>query len=274
MHRLLLTVFIVTVIGYAQAETTVAISDFQNRTNKFHLDSWEEKIPDFLQTELSQSSRLILLERQNIKAVLEEQALTMAGLVDADTAQQVGKLLGAEYVITGTISESGSKIRIDAKVIQVATGKVISEKVESPDQKHLSAMVALLGNNLRYQLSGDTPYKTKVSLGNYPTTYFLVGTLAGFAATAVLHNAYQEKRDEYRTATQLKDFDPRYDSANRLNRARLALAAVTGTAALGTLYFWIKNMTADEIIAADPSLMPYFVTPKKGDYAVGLQIRF
>ena len=76
----------------AGAQTTVAIGDFQNRTNRIYLDSWEQKIPEFLQSELSGSSEIVLVERQSLQAILEEQALTMTGLVDSSTAQEVGRL--------------------------------------------------------------------------------------------------------------------------------------------------------------------------------------
>ena len=101
------------VIFPAAAQTTIAISDFSNRSDKFYLDTWETKIPEFLKSELSRSPQLVLVERNHIKAVLDEQALSLSGLIDTSTVQEFGKLAGAEYVITGTIHEDGSRIRID-----------------------------------------------------------------------------------------------------------------------------------------------------------------
>lgn len=256
----------------ASAQITVAISDFQNQTDKFYLDSWEEKIPDFLKSELSRSPEITLVERRNIKAILDEQALTMAGLVDTAKAQQVGKLAGAEYIITGTINEVGSRVRIDAKVINVSSGKVLSEKVDAPDQQYLSEMVELLGNNLRYQLLGSGKYREKISLGKCPTLYFLAGTGVALTATLLVNNAFHNKQDEYRQATGLEDFDNLYDSANRLNKVRYVLATITGIGAATAFYCWIKNLSPEEVLAAEPALLPYFTYSGKGEYLLGIHL--
>lgn len=257
----------------APAQIAVAISDFHNQAGKFYLDSWEEKIPEFLKSELSRSPEITLVERQNIKAILDEQALTMAGLVDTAKAQQVGKLAGAEYIITGTINEVGSRVRIDAKVINVSSGKVLSEKVDAPGQQYLSEMVELLGNNLRYQLIGSGKYRGKISLKKYPTLYFLAGTAAALTATLLVNKAFHDKQDEYRQASGLEDFDNLYDSANQLNKARYALATVTAIGAVGTLYCWIRNLSPEEVLAAEPLLLPYFGYSGKREFLVGFRIK-
>ena len=258
----------------AGAQTTVAIGDFQNRTNRIYLDSWEQKIPEFLQSELSGSSEIVLVERQSLQAILEEQALTMTGLVDSSTAQEVGRLLSAQYVITGTIHMSGNRLRIDARVINVSTGKIVSEKVQSRNEKHLDRMVTLLGDNLRYQLTGRGEYNTRILLRRYPTRYFLASTLGCAVATVFVHNEYVKKRDEYRRAEGLEDFDPTYTSANRLHRTRVVLTYLTGLSLAGTLYCWLRNLTPEEILAARPSVLPYVMSSKRGEVSVGLCFSF
>lgn len=258
----------------APARITVAISDFQNRTGKIYLDTWEQQVPEFLKSELSRSPDITLLERRDLKAILDEQTLTMSGLVDTATAQQVGKLLGAQYVITGTVTQVASRIRIDAKIISVASGKTVSEKAEAPDTKYLSEMAELLGNNLRFQLTGSGQYRHRMALKKYPTPHFLAGTAATLTAALIVNNAFHNKQDEYRSASRLEDFDSRYDSANRLNKARHALFGAAGVFTAATLYCWIRNLSAAEVIAAQPPLLPYFAHRKEGEYALGIRIRF
>jgi len=258
----------------APAQITVAISDFQNRTGKIYLDTWEQQVPEFLKSELSRSPDITLLERRDLKAILDEQTLTMSGLVDTATAQQVGKLLGAQYVITGTITQVASRIRIDAKIISVATGKSVSEKAEAPDTKYLSEMAELLGNNLRFQLTGSGQYRHRRALKKYPTPYFLAGTAVTLAAALIVNNSFHDKQDEYRSAAALEDFDSYYDSANRLNKARYALFTAAGVCAAATLYCWIRNRSPEEVIAAQPPLLPYFSHRNQGEYFLGIRIRF
>lgn len=258
----------------ASPQVTVAISDFQNHTGKIYLDTWEQQVPEFLKSELSRSPEITLLERRDLKAILDEQTLSMSGLVDTATAQQVGKLLGAQYVISGTITQVASRVRIDAKIINVASGKTVSEKAEAPDSKYLSEMAALLGNNLHFQLTGSGQYRHRMVLKKYPTRYFLAGTAATLAAALIVNNSFHDKQDEYRSASRLEDFDPSYEAANRLNKARYALFTVAGAGAAATLYCWFRNRSPEEVIAAQPPLLPYFSQRTGGEYALGIQIRF
>ncbi len=255
------------------AQITLAIADFTNRTDRMYLDSWEQKIPEFLQSELSRSEDIVLVERQNLKSILDEHALSMSGLIDS-AAQEVGKLLSARYMITGSIHETGDWLRIDARVINVGTGKVVSEKVQSKDRNQLDKMISLLANNLRYQLAGKGAYQSKISLKKCPVTYFLVGTLGSGLATLFVHDQYQKKQDEYRQVTKLESFDSAYDSANHLYQARNILISVTSAGLAGTLYCWLRNLSPEEILASQPPVLPYVMSTREGEFAVGIHVSF
>jgi TolB-like protein len=257
---------------------TVAIADFKNNTDSFYLDDWEKSIPEFLKSELSRSEKIVIVERRQLEAVLKEQALNMTGLVDSSTAQQVGTLLGAEFVISGTINQSGKWTRIDAKIIRVSSGHVKSEKVQAPDDKHLTEMVSLLGNNIIVMLSGDVTYIEKETLTKYPTTYFLAASAGLAIGTLVVNNAYNKKQEEYQNATGLSEFDDAYDAANKLNNVRIVLASLTGVAIIGTIYCWIQNMSPDEILAHEDlfkaKYVPSVIFDGKGGVYAALTIRF
>ncbi len=274
MKQVSLFIWLILAPTVATAQLTVAIGDFQNRTERIYLDSWEQKIPEFLHSELSQSPEIVLVERQNLKALMDEQALSMIGLVDSATAQQIGKLLSAQYVISGTINESGEWLRVDTKVINVVTGKIVSEKVQSNRTEYLDEMVKLLGQNLRYQLTGKGVYKAKLTMKKYPTPYFLAGTLGSGLATLLVHRNYLQKRDEYHKTTVLPKIDPLYQSANRYYKARTVLAGITGATAIDLIYCWLHNLSPDEILAQQPRALPFFDIQQEGEFAIGIQFSF
>ncbi len=97
------------------------------------------KVADMLTTSLFKTSRFELVERERIDAVLKEQSLKMSGLIDdASKAAEVGKLLGAEAVIFGTLSNATQQttdkfsydlvetnVRLDARAINTTTGKIV-----------------------------------------------------------------------------------------------------------------------------------------------------
>jgi TolB-like protein len=260
------------------AQLTLAIGDFKNDSEGFYLDSWEKSIPEFLKSELSKADELIIVERQQLEAVLQEQALSMTGLMDSATAQTVGKLLGAQYIIVGRINQSGKWTRIDARIVQVATGQVKSVHVQSRDDRYLQEMVSLLANNIRNKLTAKVEYRRRVVLYTYPTLYFLGTTTALAAGTVLVNNSFQDNLSKYHQAVSLSDFDKQYDRANRWHQARTVLISLTATAAALTLYCWIRNLSAEEILAArsgpEVEMKPILVLNRKDYLGAGIVICF
>jgi TolB-like protein len=259
------------------AQIRVAIGEFENQSNAFYLDQWERTLPDLLQAKLSKSSNIVVLERRKLKAVLEEKALALTGLMDSTDAQTIGNLLEAEYIIFGTIHHLDNQYRIDASIVKVSSGQIQSEKVVSPDQNHLSEMAELLGNNILFNLTGTGKYRNRIKLTRYPTKYFLAAAVGLGAATIVAQSQYNKYLDDYRNNDELEKFDRLYDKTNRTKKLSVGLATVTGTVLLGTIYCWIKNLSPTEIYAHNPggkTTQPYLAINWKNEVKIGVQIRF
>lgn len=77
-----------------------------------------------LTTEMMRNPRASMVERDQIKQLVAEQGLTLSGMVDQATAIQVGKLVGAQYMLFGTYSDIMSQLRIDVRVVEVETGRL------------------------------------------------------------------------------------------------------------------------------------------------------
>lgn len=86
----------------------VAVMDFEDKTGHgaWHIGSG---MADMLTTALVKSGRFVVIEREQLKKVMQEQALGMTGAVTAGTAAQVARLLGVELIITGSVNEFGEK---------------------------------------------------------------------------------------------------------------------------------------------------------------------
>jgi TolB-like protein len=262
----------------AFAQLTLAIGDFKNDSEEFYLDGWERSIPEFLKSDLSQAEELTIVERQQLESVLNEQALSMTGLMDSSTAKTIGKMVGAQYIIGGKINQSGKWIRIDARIVQVATGEVKSVSVRSRDDQHVQEMVTLLANNIRNKLTGKTEYRSKVALGRDYTLYFLGATVALGAGAVLANNSYQDYLARYHQAGLLSEFDQQYDPANRWHTARTVFISLTVTAAAVTLYSWIVNLTPEEILAVNDhsavSVVPIVVLNQRDYFGAGIGVCF
>jgi TolB-like protein len=116
-----------------QAARTVAITYFDNNTGNAELGPLAKGLADMLITDLSNVTSLQIVERDRLNQVLGELKLGHSKFIDPKSAQKLGKGLAAEFIMTGGYALSGEVLRVDARVIEVASGKVrASEKVEGP----------------------------------------------------------------------------------------------------------------------------------------------
>lgn len=237
-------------LSSAFSQIRVVVADFKNESDVFFLDSWERKVPDLLRAELSRSKDITILERQKMEAIFEEQKLALAGFVnDSALVKQIGNLVGAEVIISGTIYKVGNKYRIDVNITRVKTTKVITEKAEAPDTKHLNDMVDILANNINFQLTGNNKYIEKKKIADYPTRYFLAATGGFLLAAALTNGQYQKNLDLYQKNTDLDKFDNFYDKANNAKKLTVLLGSLGVAALMGSVYCWIGNMTGGAVIA-------------------------
>ncbi|HEY0190673.1 MAG TPA: FlgO family outer membrane protein, partial [Kofleriaceae bacterium] len=72
-----------------------------------------------------------IVERDKLNQVMGELKLSHSKFIDPRTAQQLGKGLAAQLIMTGGYAIAGDTMRIDVRIVEVATGKVLaSDKVE------------------------------------------------------------------------------------------------------------------------------------------------
>lgn len=84
--------------------TTIAIVDFTNNTGYYYLGNIEEVAADYLTSYINARDDFQVVERTKLKSIITEHGFTTSGLVDqTDSAVELGKLLGAEYILTGSL---------------------------------------------------------------------------------------------------------------------------------------------------------------------------
>lgn len=104
---------------------TVAIIAFDNTSGKeSEYGDLGGPLRDMLTTDLKSVQNLTMVDRQALEKLLNEQNLNNSKNFDQLTATKIGKLLGAEVIITGTYFEFFGSLRVDAKFINVETGEI------------------------------------------------------------------------------------------------------------------------------------------------------
>lgn len=109
----------------------VAVLDFQPGGAIGEYESLGAGLQSMLTTDLSAVSSLTVVERARLGELQKELKLSRSAAADPKTALKLGKLAGASHVVTGSFTLVGSKMRLDARVVDVATSKVLfSAKIE------------------------------------------------------------------------------------------------------------------------------------------------
>lgn len=103
----------------------LAIIYFDNSGGVASMDKLKKGLADMLITDLSNVNMLDIVERDKLEALLKEQKLSNSKEFDPKTAAKVGKLLGAQVILTGGYFEMTGSLRIDARFIDVETGKIL-----------------------------------------------------------------------------------------------------------------------------------------------------
>jgi hypothetical protein len=80
-----------------------------------------------LTTHLVSAKKLRVVERRLVQKLLEEQKLNETGVIDQATAKEMGRVLGVDILITGTLIDlAGDRTEVNARALKSDTGEVIA----------------------------------------------------------------------------------------------------------------------------------------------------
>ena len=99
---------------------TVAIIDFEGIGIS---ESEARALTQRLTSEIIEIEKFTVVERSEMKRLLDEQKFQYSGCVDVSCAVEIGKLLGAKSMVVGTISKLGKSYSVDSRLIDVKTGE-------------------------------------------------------------------------------------------------------------------------------------------------------
>jgi TolB-like protein len=103
----------------------VAILDFQILASEKDLAVLASEIPQALSAAFLKGRALKPVERQELEKALKEMELSSSEAVDARTAQQIGKLLGAKYLLLGSLTKLAATAKINYRLVRTETGEIV-----------------------------------------------------------------------------------------------------------------------------------------------------
>lgn len=127
----------------AQAKIRIAVVNFENNSTwSWWGDNLGKAAADELATQLVQTGKFTVIERAQLDALLAEQNLGASGRVTEASAAKIGKLLGVQLMLTGSITAfsvkrtsvgirgiggtySNAESKVDARLVNTETGEIM-----------------------------------------------------------------------------------------------------------------------------------------------------
>ena len=123
---------------YTGPKLRVGVVNFQNKTPSETIGVGEAAA-DILGTILQKTERFIIIPQQDMKSIMDQQALGASGAIDPASAAKMGKILGLNAIVTGAVTayseaEEGSdylvykskkqiaRVTVDYRIVDTTTG--------------------------------------------------------------------------------------------------------------------------------------------------------
>ncbi|MCI5121849.1 MAG: hypothetical protein D3908_11790, partial [Candidatus Electrothrix sp. AUS4] len=111
-------------LGERKTQSSIAVLYFDNRSGREELTPLQKGMAVMLTRDLSKLDQVEVVERTKLQALLDEMELGRSGLMDPETAPEVGVLLRTNYVTGGDLLQGETaELEINASVFDVPLDK-------------------------------------------------------------------------------------------------------------------------------------------------------
>ncbi len=115
-------------LGVLYFETSPGDSQGLNQTDK---QSLTMALNEMMIADLSGLSILTLVERERMTEVIEEQRLALTGFIDEETAADAGELLGARFLMTGSLIFTANIVTFSTRITDSESGEIVATASKS-----------------------------------------------------------------------------------------------------------------------------------------------
>lgn len=133
---------------------SIAVLPFESQGLKNELGSID--LLDKLITGFVNLNRFKVVERALLERILEEQKLGMSGIIDASTAAEIGKGIGVDAVVVGSVTRAHDALSIDARLIDTETAAILTARDAYSQQISLQDISKMI-NQLAAKIKSDLP---------------------------------------------------------------------------------------------------------------------
>jgi TolB-like protein len=183
-----------------------AVMNFNNIGSDAEALHIGESVSEYVSYLFSRASALTVVERKQIKVLLDEMALQQSGLTGEQTAIDFGKLAGAQYIVTGSVAPIGGDYHIVARILEVESGRVASTALTEIEANHLISFSSEFYTPAKNQLLAGF-LSILPGMGQFfngqtgKGLLFLTGYVVSIGTALLCHNLSEAAYDDYQAHT-------------------------------------------------------------------------
>lgn len=217
---ILLSVVVTTSV---QAEKpTMAVLDFRNTTSAYWWRTGVGRdLAGMLTNELASGKQFSMVERQKLSSVLGEQDLAASGRVSAASGAKMGKMVGAQYLVTATVTSYENSVQgtagglsykgyslggkrkkayiaVDLRVVDSTTGVIVDTRTVEARSSSLGVSGAVFRRGFGGSLANEkkTPAGKAIRAVVMEISEYLECSLVTQGRCMAAYEAKEEKRRE------------------------------------------------------------------------------
>jgi len=138
----------------------VEFSDLNDNVNDLGRFLAEKLINELIQNKGDKGYEIV--ERRQLNKVLKQLKLSSSGLLDPKSMKEVGKILNVDSIVTGSLTDLGNDIDVNARIISVESAKIIA--VASTTIPKVGSVATLMGqNNIKVVNNNASPKTNQIS---------------------------------------------------------------------------------------------------------------
>lgn len=115
----------------------IAVIDFEVVTERPEYRSLGKGFAELASVRLADFPGLVLVDRARRNELLGEQAFSLSGGADEGAAVEIGRLLSANYLVTGAVVDMLGDLVVSYELVSTETGRIVGkEQVEGPPSEY------------------------------------------------------------------------------------------------------------------------------------------
>jgi TolB-like protein len=108
--------------------STIAVTEFIYRDKDVSQSNIGFAVSDMMRSRFSKSKNILVVEQEQVTKLIENMQAGLSGFYDEKTVASVGYLVGAEYMLIGSIVQIADYYRITARLVEIESGITILSK--------------------------------------------------------------------------------------------------------------------------------------------------